>query len=636
MIPHECVETNAGGGEVAGVRLRHGFEDSPMGSSGGTTPDPASQGDGPGLPDGSDTGFTQLLTMLRQYGDSSPSSGGRSRLVTLVKPDSSETAPPPPGPWDGGNPSADPVRIGKYLVVELLDGGGQAQVFRVMHPELARELVVKLGRRPIAAPREAGNRGEAGPVRAALLHEGRLLARCDHPNLVRVVDLGVHEGRPYVVMEYVPGLTLEQFAQRHRSRPRDAARLIAELAGAVAYLHAQGIVHQDIKPRNVLIDERGRPRLIDFGLARWEHAWSGDGEDWSGGTANYMSPEQAKGQSERIGPWTDVFGLGGLLYHLLTLGPVYRGASETSIVRQAREADYIAIRKLAPSTPRGLASIVHRALAAEPEHRYRTAADLETALRGFLARRRMAAAVLLFGLAASTLAMALAFPRIVGERTGPSPSAERATRSSTELATGTRRIPPQGQAAPGVPLFLSFRVDAFRVEPPEKLGSIGKSPRKVRVDDEVEVSARFGATMFGYLIAMDPEGHVQLCQPLQESEPPPGSEEMRIHESKAYALTGRPGLQAFVAVASRKPLPPYARWRGAEGLGRLWKPCEDGHAWRFDGHRHEMLSVASRGELKDRPSPQPPGPFRAVCEYLSQSPDFEAIAAIAFPVQAKD
>src|SRR5262249_44414057 len=160
----------------------------------------------------------------------------------------------------------------------------------VMHPELARELVLKLGRRPIAVSRPIGTEGEEEPgaTRPALLHEGRLLARCDHPNLVRVVDLGVHQGRPFVVMEYVPGLTLQQFALQGGPGPREAARLVAELAGAVAYLHAQGIVHQDIKPRNVLIDERGRPRLIDFGLARWDHAWSGAPGDWFGGTADYM------------------------------------------------------------------------------------------------------------------------------------------------------------------------------------------------------------------------------------------------------------------------------------------------------------------------------------------------------------
>ena len=205
--------------------------------------------------------------MSPQYGDSSHSSGGVSRLATLVQPESSGSEPAMQGPCDGGGPP--PIRCGSASIwwSSCWTAGARREVFRVMHPELARELVVKLGRRPIAARREAGTRGEAGPTRVALLREGRLLARCDHPNLVRVVDLGVHEGRPYVVMEYVPGLTLQQFAQRRRPGPRQAARLIAELAGAVAYLHAQGIVHQDIKPRNVLIDERGRPRLIDFGLA---------------------------------------------------------------------------------------------------------------------------------------------------------------------------------------------------------------------------------------------------------------------------------------------------------------------------------------------------------------------------------
>ena len=146
--------------------------------------------------------------------------------------------------------------------------------------------------------------------------------------------------------------------------------------------------------------------------------------------------------------------------------------------------------------------------------------------------------------------------------------------------------------------------------------------------------------MFGYLIALDPEGRVQLCQPLEESEPPSGSEELRIHESKTYALTGRAGLQVFVAVASRKPLPPYEKWRGAEALRRLWKPCDDGDgdgdAWRSDGRRLEVLTVASRGALKDRPGPQPPAPLRAVCDYLAQSPELEAVAAIAFPVKPRE
>src|SRR6185437_9075077 len=111
-------------------------------------------------------------------------------------------------------------------------------------------------------------------------------------------------------------------------------------------------------------------------------------------TAEYMSPEQATGQPDRIAPWTDVFGLGGLLYHLLTLGPVYRGDPQVAVTHLAREAAYRPIRELAPATPRGLARIIHRALAAEPERRYRTATELEAALRRYLAIRRIASVVL--------------------------------------------------------------------------------------------------------------------------------------------------------------------------------------------------------------------------------------------------
>ncbi len=205
-----------------------------------------------------------------------------------------------------------------------------------------------------------------------------------------------------------PGLTLEQFAaQRARRAPARSARLVAELARTAAYLQARGIVHQDITPRNVLIDGRGRPRLIDFGLARQRHAWSDDGADRSGGTAAYMSPEQAMGRPDRIGPRTDVFGLGGLLYHLLTGRPLYQGASRASVLRQARQAGYLPARVANPRVPRALERIVDRALAADPERRYRTAGELDRALRRFLVRRRIAAAGLLTAVLLLAAAMVL-------------------------------------------------------------------------------------------------------------------------------------------------------------------------------------------------------------------------------------
>ena len=152
------------------------------------------------------------------------------------------SAPGEPGPATGVEP---PRRIGTYLVLSCLDTGGQAEVFLVHHPWMCKNFALKLAKRPLEQGVECQS---MSPVHDRLVDEARLLCECDHPGLVRVYDLGVHEGRPYMVMLYVPGLNLEQFVGLHRPAPRQAARLVAELAQVVAYLHDRGIVHQDIKP----------------------------------------------------------------------------------------------------------------------------------------------------------------------------------------------------------------------------------------------------------------------------------------------------------------------------------------------------------------------------------------------------
>jgi serine/threonine protein kinase len=589
-----------------------------------------------GIPDRSIVSDPDLLKLLQEIGGRDEGTNHRSELATIVLPPTEAGTGPDPGPGDPcpageppGSPGAgddrvhregrdagspagaegrwDPLeglprRIGQYLVIELLDGGGQAQVFRVLHPELAKEWVLKLSRRPIASDPEggAGDKAEArGTVREALLREGRVLVRCDHPNLVRVVDSGIHEGRPFVVMEYVPGLTLHQFALQHRPGPRQAARLVADLAGAVAYLHAQGIVHQDIKPRNVLIDERGRPRLIDFGLARRDHAWSGPPADSPGGTATFMSPEQALGRSDRIGPWTDVFGLGGLLYYLLTLRPLYQGPSSLSIHRQAREARFLPIRQVAPATPRRIERIAHRALAADPERRYRTAAELEAALRRFLAARRIAAILLAIGLVCSALAL--------------------------------------WRAIPTPPRIVALHIEAFRGETSEAMGRVGMTPRPIREQDDVEVSFGLDAPSYCYLIALNPDGQVQLAHPERADRPSPRSDRIRFpaDDLQLFGLTDGPGLQAFVAMASRRPLPPFETWKPGEELARRWRSVAADRVWRYSDRRFTSESPVSRGIPRRRTGAGVPAPFREVCEYLAGLPEAEAIEAIAFPVGPK-
>jgi serine/threonine protein kinase len=275
-----------------------------------------------------------------------------------------------------------PPAIGKYLVVGRFSGSGQAEVFRVVHPELRRDLVLKLAKRPI---------DDEG--RSDVIMEGQRLAELEHTNIVRVHDLDFHEGRPYLVMEYIRGRTLGHYVREEPVSPVRAAALIAELSGAVAFAHHRGIVHQDIKPANVLIDEAGRPRLIDFGLSWQQDAWSGSSNGSEGGTFAYMAPEQARVELDRVRPLSDVFALGGLLYFLLTgRGPFEASTQEESWARARRcEFDPSALKKA--GVPRRLARICLRAMAADPRSRFQSADALRVDLRRHL-RLRLATPVL--------------------------------------------------------------------------------------------------------------------------------------------------------------------------------------------------------------------------------------------------
>src|SRR5262249_39835795 len=174
--------------------------------------------------------------------------------------------------------------------------------------------------------------------REPLVAEGRLLAELDHPNLARVYDLDFHQDRAFLVMEYVRGRSLDQYAKQEPLTPPRAAGLVAQGARALALLHRRGVLHLDIKPRNIVMDEAGRPRLIDFGLARLRHAWAAerDEADQIGGTVPYMAPEQARGQSAGLGPRSDVFGLGATLYFLLVGRAPFAGGGWKAARARAR------------------------------------------------------------------------------------------------------------------------------------------------------------------------------------------------------------------------------------------------------------------------------------------------------------
>lgn len=255
-------------------------------------------------------------------------------------------------------PPRRPATIGRYLIVGELDSGGQSDVFRALHPTLDAEVVIKLSRKPV---------GVSDPDRHLLVAEGKLLARLEHPNLARVYDLDFYDDRPFLVLEYVPGRNLHRFANEERISPRRAAQLVAGVGRALAAAHHLGIVHQDVKPANVMVDVRGAPKLIDFGLARVCHAWADNLDDEIGGTPAFMAPEQAREELEKIGPRTDVFALGGLLYFLLTGRAPF--AARTARESLARAMRYELDTKPLGDAPRSLRSVCLRAMAEKPENR---------------------------------------------------------------------------------------------------------------------------------------------------------------------------------------------------------------------------------------------------------------------------
>ena len=284
---------------------------------------------------------------------------------------------------------APPAMIGKYHVIGVLEEGGQAQVYRAIHPTLSKELVIKLGRRPMGSrPTDQ------------LVAEGKLLAELEHPNLARIYDMDFHENRPYLVMEYVRGRNLRQCARQHRYSPRDAALLVAKIARALTVPHARGIVHQDLKPGNIIIEESGEPRVIDFGLARLLPVWVEDSDDAPGsisGTVQYMSPEQARGDTENIDPRSDVFALGAVLYFLLVGRSPFADQSVMASLERAQACDFdrAAIRRA--GVPRALEAVCLRAMQAEPDRRYSSvealACELERAVAGPRCLKKVLAAV---------------------------------------------------------------------------------------------------------------------------------------------------------------------------------------------------------------------------------------------------
>src|SRR5262249_47516659 len=216
--------------------------------------------------------------------------------------------------------------------------------------------------------------------------EAEATARIQHPGIVQVHEVGEHHGLPFLVMELVPGGSLARRLREAALVPAEAASLVQQLARALHAAHRRGIVHRDMKPGNVLIDADGRPRITDFGLARWvEESEALTRTSAVVGTPSYMAPEQAHGSGQLVGPACDVYSLGAVLYECLTGRPPFKAATAVDTLLQVLHDEPAAPRQLNARVPADLETIALKCLQKEPARRYASAEELAEELGRFLA-----------------------------------------------------------------------------------------------------------------------------------------------------------------------------------------------------------------------------------------------------------
>lgn len=270
-----------------------------------------------------------------------------------------------------------PIALGDYELLEVIGEGGMGVVYRARQKELDRIVAVKMCR-PLRS-------GKASPLTRFRI-EAESAARLDHPGIVPIIDVG--EVGPYVffVMGYVSGGTL---AERVVDGPLDcteAATHVQAVAEAIAYAHERGVIHRDMKSANILLDAEGRPKVADFGLAKRLESdafVTTTGEIL--GTPSFMPPEQAGGQLKDITTVSDIYGLGAILYHLVTGRPPFTGDDPVSVLFQVIHNEPVEPRQLNPLVPRDLETIILKCLAKSPDQRYDTAGEVADELGRFLA-----------------------------------------------------------------------------------------------------------------------------------------------------------------------------------------------------------------------------------------------------------
>ena len=277
-----------------------------------------------------------------------------------------------------------PWQLGNYEILEQIGCGGMGVIYR------ARQ---RHSRRIVAVKRVLSYRADSHGALQRFRREAQAVASLDHPNILPIYEVSESEdGLPFFSMKFAEKGSLQENAPSLRNQPRKCVQLMAKVARAVEYAHSRGVLHRDIKPGNILLNDRSEPLVSDFGLAKLLD----ENNDLTRslttfGTAGFIAPEQAGHAAVDFTPVADVYGLGAVLFNVLAGRPPFLGSNPVSVIRQASETQAPKLRSLAPSLDRDLETICARCLERDPKTRYQSAGDLAADLERWLDGRPIVA-----------------------------------------------------------------------------------------------------------------------------------------------------------------------------------------------------------------------------------------------------
>ncbi len=590
---------------------------------------------------------------------------------------------PPPAPQEPGStrlPAQDAKdqpglgRLGQYQLLEKLGVGGLGAVYKARHCELEKIVALKV------LPAELMNELTV----ARFKNEMKAVGKLEHPNIVGAHDAGQVNGTHFLVMDFVDGIDLARLVDRSGGlRVPDACELIRQAAAGLHHAYERGLAHRDIKPSNLMLARNGLVKVLDLGLARsLGDAPLTEKLTATGliiGTADYIAPEQWEA-ARTADIRADIYSLGCTLYHLLAGTPPFGDARYSSWLKKMRahvEAPVPPIQQYRPEVPGELAAVLDRMLAKNPAERFATPAAVAAALQPFTTSSDLSRLVEPGGLKAEAVKLATLHgpsadtpqplqalqqtPPQARPRAYPPERVRRHYRLIAALAgccllliaalvfwpeRKNHPSPDENDTKPSTPVpvgekplqILAMRVDHYRGDPAALLGEMGRTSQSARLNDDVRVVVSLSVPAYCYLMALNPDGTVQLCHPEVED----GEKAAALSAAKSdtafrypqganayFGLNDGVGLQAFVLVAATKPLPPYSQWRSQIPWERVEAASATG-VWRLDEGAEFIRLHPDRGTVRERGLK----PLISLAKFFRGRPEFEAVQILAFPVLA--